>query len=243
MTSESTEKTQRNDAQPGHLYVVSTPIGNLGDITFRAVQILKTCGLIACEDTRVTKKLLFHLDIKDKYLLSYRDENERIKAPELVERLKAGESIALVCDAGTPTLSDPGFRLVRECRRNDVPVMPIPGPSALLSALSVSGLPTHKFYYVGFLPPKKAARLKFFKKYEQFDSTLVFYESCHRIVKFVEDLMEAVGKERVVCIARELTKLHETVLIGPLESISKRLIGKNLKGEFVVIVATSDFQL
>lgn len=228
--------------QPGALYVVATPIGNLSDLSPRAREILKHCDCVACEDTRVTGKLLKHIE-SDVPMLSYRDENEIKQVPSLIEKLRNGESVAVVCDAGTPTISDPGFRIVRECRREGVPVFPVPGPVAYVTALSGSGLPTNGFLYVGFLPNKSAARKTFFEKYRDFGYSIVLYESCHRIQKCVTDALTVLGPDRVVCVARELTKLHETFIVGRLEDVTPQLIGRNLKGEFVVIIAPEDFEL
>lgn len=224
------------------LYVIATPIGNLSDLSERAKTTLKECDLIACEDTRVTRKLLSHIDC-DTPTVSYRDENEKQQALTLFEQIKTGTSIALVCDAGTPTISDPGFRLVRECRRHQHPVVPIPGPSAIITALAASGLPTNGFFYAGFLPPKASARKRFFEKYKAFEYTIVLYESCHRIEKFVNDALEILGAERVLCIARELTKLHETFIVDNLANLPQQIKGNNTKGEFVVIIAPQDFTL
>ena len=226
----------------GHLYVVATPIGNLADLSQRASSILCQCSLIACEDTRVSRKLLSAIG-SDRPTVSYRDANEQAEAIRLADRLDAGESIALVCDAGTPTISDPGFRLVRECRKRGIPVVPVPGPAAMVTALMASGLPTDGFLYLGFLPPKKAARLRTFEKFKDFEYTLVFYESCHRIEKFIADAIDILGPERVASLGRELTKQHETFLVGSLSEIQSQLTGKNLKGEFVVIVGPSRFCL
>lgn len=232
----------KQKAEPGHLYIVATPIGNLGDISTRAAAILDSCDLIACEDTRVTHGLLHYLDIK-KPTLSYRDANEKHQADFLLTQLQEGKSIALVSDAGTPTLSDPGFRIVRECRKNNIPVVPIPGPSALLAAVCASGLPSNDLRFVGFLPPKSAARKRFFEENKDSISTLALYESSHRIQKFIDELIEIHGGQRVICIAREITKLHETFLVGPISSIYEQFRTHSQKGEFVVLIAPKDFQL
>lgn len=232
----------RQKAQPGHLYIVATPIGNLEDISLRAANILDSCDLVACEDTRVTRNLLKHFDIK-KPTLSYRDENESSQSPLLIQELQNGKSIALVSDAGTPTLSDPGFRIVRECRKLQIPVVPIPGPSALLAALCASGLPSNDFRFVGFLPPKSAARKRFFQEHKDSPTTLALYESSHRIQKFIDDLIETLGPERVLCIAREITKLHETFLVGPISEIYTNFTTRSQKGEFVILIAPHNFQL
>jgi len=224
------------------LYVIATPIGNLSDLTQRAIELLKTCDCVACEDTRVTRKLLRHIG-SDRPTLSYRDANEQQQALNLVEKLQLGASVALVCDAGTPTISDPGFRLVRACRRQGQPVIPVPGPSAVLAAIVASGFPTNGFLYAGFLAPKKSARTRFFQRYHDFEYTIVLYESCHRIVKMIDDALTVLGPQRMVCIAREMTKLHETFMVDCLANIPPQLTGKNLKGEFVVVFAPQTFKL
>ncbi len=228
--------------QPGHLYVVATPIGNLADLTDRARAILSAADLIACEDTRTTGAMLTRLGFH-KTLVAYHDHNETEAADRLADQLAAGKSIALVSDAGTPAISDPGFRLVRACRRRNLPVIPVPGPSALIAVLSASGLPTNGFLYVGFLPPKSAARIAFFEKYRDFDYTLVLYESCHRIDKAVDEIVSTLGDARVICVAKEVTKLHEIFLVGPAADVRTRLAKLSLKGEFVLLIAPKDFVL
>ncbi len=228
--------------QPGHLYIVATPIGNLADLTERARAILGAVDLIACEDTRTTGPMLTRLGLR-RELVSYHEHNETEAADRLVEQLAAGKSIAVVSDAGTPGLSDPGFRLVRACRRRGLPVVPVPGPSALVAVLSSSGLPTNGFLFVGFLPPKSAARIGFFEKYRDFDYTLVLYESCHRIDKAVTEITATLGPSRVICVAKEVTKLYETFLVGPAVDVEARLAKTSLKGEFVLLIAPKDFVL
>ena len=228
--------------QPGHLYVVATPIGNLADITERARAILAAVDMIACEDTRTTGAMLNRFGLH-KELVSYHEHNEIEAAERLTERLLAGKTVAVVSDAGTPGISDPGFRLVRACRRRNLPVVPVPGPSALLAALSASGLPTNGFLFVGFLPAKSAARIAFFEKYRAFDYTLALYESCHRIDKAIAELVTTLGPSRIVCVAREVTKLHETILTGPAAEVQARLAKTSLKGEFVLLIAPVDFTL
>ncbi len=229
-------------AEGGTLYVLATPIGNLSDISERALAILKTCDKIACEDTRVARKLLTHFDFH-KPLVSYRDENETQQAIKLVEELRQGLSIALLSDAGTPAISDPGFRVVRLCRKEGVPVSPIPGPCALITALSASGLPSNAFFFGGFLPAKKAARVRFFQAQTQAEHTIILYESCHRIQSFMEDLLACLGPERVVTVAREMTKKFETFLVGPAGAVQAQLKAQSTKGEFVVLIAPEGFQL
>ncbi len=228
--------------QPGHLYVVATPIGNLADLTERARAILGAVDLVACEDTRTTGALLTRLGLH-RPLVAYHEHNETEAAEKLAAELAAGKSLALVSDAGTPALSDPGFRLVRACRRRGLPVVPVPGASALTAVLSASGLPTNGFLFVGFLPPKSAARIAFFEKYRAFDYTLALYESCHRIDKAIGELVATLGPERVVCVAKEVTKLHETFFVGRAVEVQARLAQASLKGEFVLLVAPSDFEL
>jgi 16S rRNA (cytidine1402-2'-O)-methyltransferase len=228
--------------RPGHLYVVATPIGNLADLTDRGRAILGSVDLVACEDTRTTGAMLTRLGLH-RELVAYHEHNETEAAGRLVEQVAAGKSVALVSDAGTPAISDPGFRLVRACRRRGLPVVPVPGPSALTAVLSASGLPTNGFLYVGFLPPKSAARLAFLEKHRDFDYTLALYESCHRIDKFAAEIVEKLGPARVVCIAKEVTKLHETFLVGPAADVRARLAATSLKGEFVVLIAPAEFEL
>lgn len=228
--------------QPGHLYVVATPIGNLADLTDRARAILGAVDLVACEDTRTTGSLLTRLGFR-KDLVAYHDHNESEMADRLADQLAAGKSIAVVSDAGTPALSDPGFRLVRACRRRGLPVVPVPGPSAVVTVLSASGLPTNGFLYVGFLPPKSAARITFFEKHRDFDYTIALYESCHRIDKAVDEIVATLGAARVICVAKEVTKLHEAFFVGAAGDVQARLAKASLKGEFVLLIAPPDFVL
>jgi probable S-adenosylmethionine-dependent methyltransferase, YraL family len=228
--------------QPGHLYVVATPIGNLADLTERARAILAGVDLVACEDTRTTGALLTRLGLH-RPLAAYHDHNETEVAETLAEQLATGKSIALVSDAGTPAISDPGFRLVRACRRRNLPVIPVPGACAIAAVLSASGLPTNGFLFAGFLPPKTSARSAFLEKYRDFDYTLALYESCHRIDKFADEIVTVLGPERVVCIAKEVTKIHETFLVGPAGEVRDRLARTSLKGEFAVLIAPETFRL
>ncbi len=233
-----------DSGSPGQLILIATPIGNLGDLTPRALQALSDANCIACEDTRVTGALLSKLGLPHKpQLLSYRDENEQFLAPSLADRIAAGERIALVADAGMPAISDPGFRLVRECRRRGLEVTAAPGATAVATALALSGLPTDGFFFAGFLPPKTAARQRFFTKYSDFEYTIVLYESCHRIVKCLDDLIEALGPNRCISLSRELTKLHETVLSGPAGEVRATMLRRSQKGEFVLCIAKSGFEL
>jgi 16S rRNA (cytidine1402-2'-O)-methyltransferase len=206
--------------------------------------VLSAASAIACEDTRVTGKLLAKLGISDRpELISYREQNETFMATQLADRIAAGEPLVLVADAGTPAISDPGFRLVRECHRRGLTVTTTPGPSAAITALSISGLPSDGFFYAGFLPPKSAARKRFFTTYQDFNYTIVLYESCHRIGKFIDDLIEALGTERCISVARELTKIHETVFSGPATEVQMRVAQASQKGEFVICIAKKDFVL
>ena len=225
---------------PGHLYVVATPIGNLADLTDRARAILGAVDIVACEDTRTTGAMLTRLGLH-RELTSYHDHNETEVAERLADQIAAGKSVAVVSDAGTPGLSDPGFRIVRACRRRGLPVVPVPGPTALVAVLSAAGLPTNGFLFAGFLPPKSAARIAFLNQHRDFDYTLALYESCHRIDKFAAEIVEVLGADRVICIAKEVTKVHETFLVGLAGEVQARLAKGSLKGEFVVLIAPKDF--
>ncbi len=220
----------------GTLFVVATPLGNLDDVTFRAVKCLKEVHLIACEDTRRTVKLLNHLGIK-KPLISCFEHNERARIDELLERISRGEDVALVSDAGTPTISDPGFPLVRAAHERGIKVSPIPGPSALVAALSVSGLPTDEFLFAGFLPRTAAARRKRLLSLKGLGATLVFYESPHRLVDSLADMMAVLG-DREAFLCREVTKLHEELRRGSLSDIARDLSNRaEVLGEIVLVVA------
>jgi 16S rRNA (cytidine1402-2'-O)-methyltransferase len=229
-------------AQPGHLYVVSTPIGNLSDLTARARAILGTVDFVACEDTRTTGTLLGRLDIR-RDLMAYHEHNELQAAEGLADLVASGKSVALATDAGTPGLSDPGFRVVRACRRRGLPVVPVPGAVAFAAVLSASGLPTNGCLFAGFLPPKSSARLAFYAKYRDFDYTIALYESCHRITKAMDDIVEALGPARVVCVAKEVTKLHETFWVGPSGEVRDKIAKASVKGEFTLLIAPADFTL
>jgi 16S rRNA (cytidine1402-2'-O)-methyltransferase len=228
--------------QPGHLYVVATPIGNLADLTERAKAIIGAVDLVACEDTRTTGLLLARLGLR-RDLFAYHEHNEVEAAEYLAAQVAAGKAVAVVTDAGTPGLSDPGFRVVRACRRHGLPVVPVPGASALTAVLTASGLPTNGFFFAGFLPPKSAARNAFLAKYRDFPYTLALYESCHRLAKFVDEIAAALGPDRVICVAKEVTKLHETFFVGPAAAVQARLAQASLKGEFTVLIAPPDFAL
>lgn len=226
----------------GVLHLVATPIGNLGDLSQRTADALRSSDLIACEDTRVTARLLTHLEISVP-TTSYREENERRKAPELADRIAEGDNISLVCDAGFPGISDPGFRLIRECRRRKLPVIPVPGPNAALTALAASGLPTDKFLFLGFLPSKTASRRTTLHQWIDFSGSLILYESKHRIAKSLADLEYVVGPKRCVCVAREMTKLHETFHVGTLGDVRQTVAAGSQKGEFVIVIAPDGYEL
>ena len=225
-------------AQPGHLYVVATPIGNLADLTERARAILGSVDTVACEDTRTTGALLGRLGIR-RELVAYHEHNETEAAERLAESVASGRSVALATDAGTPGLSDPGSALVRACRRRGLPVVPVPGPVAFAAVLCASGLPTNGFLFAGFLAPKTSARLAFLEKHRDFGYTIALYESCHRITKAVDDIVSALGPDRVVCVAKEVTKVHETFWVGPAGEVRGRLASASLKGEFTLLIAPS----
>ena len=203
---------------PGTLYLVATPIGNLSDITHRALQVLHDVDLIACEDTRHTHKLLRHYGITTK-TISYHEHNEQQRAVQLIDQLKQGSDVAVVSDAGTPAISDPGFRLVRAAIENDVPIVPVPGPSALISALIAAGLPTNEFFFAGFLPAKSNARRARLSELQIVPGTLIFYEAPHRLAATLRDAFEILG-EREAVVARELTKVHEEIRRGRLSELS-----------------------
>ncbi len=207
----------------GTLYIVATPIGNLEDITLRALRILKEVDFIAAEDTRHTQKLLSHFDIH-KNLTSYHDHNKEEKAPVIVTRLLEGQSAALVSDAGTPGISDPGYFLINRAIENEIPVIPIPGPTAAIAALSVSGLPTDAFVFEGFLPSKRSQRLSRLEFLKNESRTIILYEAPHKILKTLLDIREVMGDRRV-SLSRELTKIHENTLRGNISAIIKTVYG------------------
>ncbi|MDE6431791.1 MAG: 16S rRNA (cytidine(1402)-2'-O)-methyltransferase [Opitutales bacterium] len=225
------------------LYIVTTPIGNLLDITYRAVECLRASDIIACEDTRITSKLLKHFGISSKPMLPYRDDNEIRVTDRLISELQDGKNVCLVSDAGTPCISDPGFRIVRAARKFGISVTVIPGACALVSALSGAGLPSDGFLFLGFLPAKSSARIKIFQKYFDFEYTLIFYESCHRLLKFLSDAVAVFGPTRCVCVAKEITKIHEHYFVGPLGTVYEEVSKSAVKGEFVVIIAPNRFEI
>lgn len=217
------------------LYIVSTPIGNLEDITLRAIRILKEVDLIACEDTRVTKKLLSHYQIQ-KTLTTYHEHNEREKAVELLSLLEAGKNIAIVSDAGTPGVSDPGYRLVSLASEKGIDVISIPGPCAAIGALSVSGLPTSSFTFFGFLPKSAKKRKEFLESIREYPQTFIFYESPNRVVETLEDMFKILG-DRQISVSRELTKMFEETMRGKLSEVLETLIQREkLKGEFTIVI-------
>lgn len=217
----------------GKLYIISTPIGNYGDMTFRAVETLRSVDLIACEDTRKTGILLKHFEIDSK-LFSYHDHNENYKTAVLIEKLQSGENIAVVSDAGTPCISDPGFRIVRAARENEINVVGVPGATAFVNALVVSGMPTDSFVFEGFLPHKKGRQTKL-KEIAEEKRTVILYESVHRIIKLLEQLSEIIP-ERNICVLREMTKTYEEHVCGLPADVLKVFSEKAPKGEFAVVI-------
>ena len=222
---------------PGILYITATPIGNLGDLTLRALRILKEVPIIACEDTRQTLKLLNLYNLKKK-LISYYHPKESQKIPRIVSYLKQGKDVALVTDSGTPGISDPGYPLIKEAINQGIRVIPIPGASALTAALSASGLPTHRFLFLGFPPPKKEAVKKLLSSLKDEKSTLVFYLPTRRIPFFLQVCLETLGNRQIV-IAREMTKVHEEFIRGRAEDLANELGKKQLKGEVTILIGVS----
>jgi len=225
------------NSKSASLFVVATPIGNLDDISRRALQVLKEVDLVAAEDTRHSRKLLTYFGL-EKRLISLHEHNERDKTQRLLEKLEAGQSIALVSDAGTPLISDPGYPLVNECRMRGIEVIPVPGPSAVITALSVSGLPTDSFLFCGFPPRQPGKRRELFESLKNNTATLVFYESSHRITDCLDDALAVFGHDRIACVARELTKLYETVKTGTLNDLLDFVSSDpdQQKGEFVLMI-------
>jgi 16S rRNA (cytidine1402-2'-O)-methyltransferase len=219
----------------GILYIVSTPIGNMEDITLRALRILKEVRLIAAEDTRRTGLLLKHFNIQAP-LTSYFQGNELRKMDTILSRLEQGDSVALVSDAGTPGISDPGFRLIQTAIRQQIPVVPIPGPSAVITALSISGLPTDSFLYIGFLPQKLKRRRDILKQLESRRETVICYESPHRISEALKDILDVLG-DREIVITRELTKAYEEVIRGKVSGVQARIGERTLKGEITLLIS------
>jgi 16S rRNA (cytidine1402-2'-O)-methyltransferase len=224
----------QDDSQVGCLYLVATPIGNLEDITLRALRVLKEADLIACEDTRQTQKLLQHYGIH-KELVSYHEHNELTRAPELVIQLEEGAEVALVSDAGMPVVSDPGYRLVAQCLRHHIPVIPIPGASAFVAAMAASGLPTEEFLFVGFLPSRAGARRKKLEALKAEPRVIVLYEAPHRLAETLSDAAEIFGARPGV-VAREVTKIHEEFLRGSLEELRDAARKRTPRGEITLVI-------
>ena len=218
----------------GKLYVVGTPIGNLEDITLRALRILKEVNIIAAEDTRHSKKLLTHYEIRTP-LTSYHDYNKEEKSEILLQKLKDGNTIALLCDAGTPTICDPGFYIIRKTIQSRIPVIPIPGPTALISGLSISALPPDRFIFEGFPPRKHGARQRWLESLQLEKRTIIFYESPHRIIGCLTDLKDLLGDRNIV-LAREITKTYEEFLRGKTSDVLLELEKKTIRGEITIIV-------
>lgn len=216
------------------LYIVSTPIGNLEDITQRAIRVLKEVSIIAAEDTRHTQKLLNHYQIET-HQTSYHDHNKEEKAELLISKLKEGKDAALVCDAGTPGVSDPGYYLIKRAIEENIKVVPVPGVSAVIAGLSVSGLPTDRFVFEGFIPQKRNARIEHLKKLEKEERTIILYEAPHRFIKTLKDIHDILGNRRMA-VARELTKIHEEIVRGTVEEIIKAFEGKKIRGEVTIIL-------
>ncbi len=231
-------KAKAADAAAGTLYVVATPIGNLEDITLRALRTLREADVIACEDTRQTLKLLSHFDIQ-KRLISYHGHNEITRAPEIVIELEQGAKVALVSDAGTPAISDPGHRLVSLCLRHGIKVVPIPGASAFVAAVAASGMPAEEFTFVGFLPSRQSARRKALRVLASEARTLALYEAPHRLSDTLEDAIDILGNRPAV-IAREVTKMYEEFLRGHLQELAAELRKKPARGEITLLIGAAD---
>jgi len=227
--------SSNHNTTKGILYIVSTPIGNLEDITLRALRILKEVDIIAAEDTRHTGLLLRHFGIQ-KPLTSYFEGNELRKKEFILSRLRQGDRIALVSDAGTPGISDPGFRLIRMAVANQIPIVPIPGPSAVIAALSVSGLPTDAFLFKGFLPHKSKKRTDLLKQLEETKETLIFYESPHRLSETLKDILDILG-DREIVLTRELTKIYEEISRGKISEVQNQIAERKLKGETTLVIS------
>lgn len=235
MLSAGNRTTMAEQRNKGTLYVVATPIGNLEDMTHRAVRVLKEADVIACEDTRHTARLLRHYGI-ERPTISYHEHNEAARAEELVARLEQGLNVAQVSDAGMPGISDPGYRVIRLAIERGVPVVPVPGPSALIAALAGSGLPTDSFQFLGFLPAKSGQRRTLLESLGAAQSTIVVYEAPHRIAETMQDIVEMLGAERPVVLARELTKVHEEFVRGTAAEVLARVRERELKGEITLLI-------
>ena len=225
----------------GKLYIIATPIGNLGDITMRAVDILKNVDLVLAEDTRHSKKLFAHYEIETS-LRAFHEHNEKDKTEAIINEISSGKLIAMISDAGTPLISDPGYHLVSQAKKAGINVIPIPGPSALITALSSSGLASNSFTFFGFLPSKQVARIKFLQTKINLDETIIFYESPKRILSTLEDMLDVFGGSREVCLAKEITKSFETILTDKLPHLIEYLEAdaNHQKGEFVILVSPAD---
>jgi 16S rRNA (cytidine1402-2'-O)-methyltransferase len=225
----------------GKLYIVATPIGNLGDMSFRAVEILKNVDLILAEDTRHSKKLFAHYEIGTP-LRAFHEHNEKDKTEAIINELTAGKSLAMISDAGTPLISDPGYYLVKKAKKVGLNVIPIPGPTALITALCSSGLPNNSFTFFGFLPSKQVARLKLLQTKINLDETIIFYESPKRILSTLKDMLGVFGDSREACLAKELTKSYEAILTDKLPKLIEFLDtdSSHQKGEFVILVSPAD---
>jgi 16S rRNA (cytidine1402-2'-O)-methyltransferase len=218
------------------LYIIATPIGNLGDITLRALETLEKVEFLLCEDTRNTGLLLANLGIKNKpRLISFYDEVEEQKIPEVMKLLDEGKEVGLVTDAGTPIISDPGYKLVKKCQKQGYKMTSIPGVSAVINALVLSGLPSGRFSFLGFLPKKPGDRKKVLEKYKSFDGTKIIYESPFRLIRLLEEIKSVNGEETEVSVCREMTKKFEEIISGQISEVSKKVAAKNIKGEIVVI--------
>lgn len=220
----------------GTLYVVATPIGNLEDITYRAVRILREVTLIAAEDTRHSRKLLEHYAIRAQ-LLSYHEHNEEARTGELLARLRQGEKVALISDAGTPGIADPGYRLISACRQQGLKVVAIPGACALVAALSIAGLPTDAFHFAGFVPAKKGLRAAFLQHWGAQEQTLVAYETPHRLLACLDAICAELGEERQLAVARELTKVHEELFRGTAAAAREHFSQTRVRGEIVLLLS------
>ena len=232
MSSEAGLESQR-DAEPGTLHVLATPLGHLGDLSPRARDVLTSVDLVACEDTRHSRKLLTSFGIRTP-TVSYHEHNETAQAPTLLNRLRQGQQIALISNAGTPLVSDPGYRLVHLCRKNLIPVSPIPGPSAAIAALSVSGLPTDRFLFTGFLPRQSGAMRRALEALKDSTATLILYVAPHRLSSTLAMAQEVLG-DRQSCLAKEMTKIHESFFLGALSQIRSRT-GNRPKGEYTLVI-------
>jgi len=230
---------EQGEAKTGTLFIVATPIGNLEDMTYRAVRVLGEVALVAAEDTRHSRKLFTHFDIRTP-LVSYHDHNERQRQEMLVEKLQNGEDVALISDAGTPCIADPGYRLIASCYEAGIRVVPVPGPSASITALSAAGVSTERFAFEGYLPQKTKARKDLFRQLNGEQRTLVFYETPHRLSAALADMAELFGSEHPIVVARELTKLHEEFFRGSVAEAVARFEREPARGELVLILPPSE---